>query len=156
MHNHKSDPDATLSIAVMVIPLSGTIQTIAGPIGALLLKRLHPKIIIVLAASIMTFAVLGASLMKTWWTFVIFWAIMFPFGIGMMYYVPIICGWEWFPNRKGLISGIIIGGFGFGAFIFGFVTTAIANPNNLKVAVPDDGTGTTDKLFPVEVAKNVP
>lgn len=28
------------------------------------------------------------------------------------------------------MSGLIIGGFGFGAFIFGFISTAIANPAN--------------------------
>ncbi len=70
--------------------------------------------------------------MQTWATFIFFQACLFPMGIGLVYYVPLICGWEFFPKNRGLVSGLIIGGFGFGAFIFGFITTAIANPNNSK------------------------
>ena len=67
-----------------------------------------------------------------------------------------MCGWEWFPNNKGLVSGLIIGGFGFGAFIFAFVTTAIANPHDEKPAIPQDGSGTKNKLFSRDVAEKVP
>ena len=53
-----------------------------------------------------------------------------------------MCGWEWFPNNKGLVSGLVVAGYGFGAFIFGFITTHIANPNDFKPEIPDDGSGT--------------
>jgi hypothetical protein len=29
-----------------------------------------------------------------------------------------------------MVSGVILGGFGMGAFIFGFITTALVNPDN--------------------------
>ena len=54
--------------------------------------------------------------------------VFFPAGTGLVYCTPIVCGWEWFPDNKGLVSGLIAGGYGFGAFIFGFLTTRIANP----------------------------
>ena len=37
-------------------------------------------------------------------------------------------GWLWFPKNPGLVSGIVIAGFGFGPFILGFVATDIINP----------------------------
>lgn len=120
------------------------------------MKRVNPKIIMLLGSLIMLGSILAASYMKTWWTFVIFYAFGFPIGIGLVYWTPIICAWEYFPNRKGLISGLVIGAFGFGAFIFGFVSTGVANPEDAKPRVPDDGSGTTDKLFPKEVAERVP
>ena len=43
--------------------------------------------------------------------------------------VPLICGWEWFPTRKGLVTGCILGGYGFGSFIFSQISTKIVNPN---------------------------
>ena len=43
--------------------------------------------------------------------------------------VPMHHGWLWFPNQPGLISGIIIGGFGFGALVFAPLATAIVNPD---------------------------
>ena len=38
------------------------------------------------------------------------------------------------PQRKGLVNGIVLAGFGGGAFIFNQIQTAYVNPNNL---VPD-------------------
>ena len=43
---------------------------------------------------------------------------------------PIVPGWEYFPNRRGMVSGLIVFGFGVGSFIFGFISLGIANPEN--------------------------
>ncbi len=37
-------------------------------------------------------------------------------GIGLAYVVPIAVGMRWFPDRKGMITGAAVAGFGFGAF----------------------------------------
>ena len=42
-------------------------------------------------------------------------------------------GWLWFPNSPGLVSGIIIGGFGCGGLIFDNMFTHLINPDNLKI-----------------------
>lgn len=39
-------------------------------------------------------------------------------GIGLGYVVPIAVGVKWFPDRKGLITGLAVAGFGFGATIW--------------------------------------
>lgn len=39
-------------------------------------------------------------------------------GIGLGYVVPIGVGIKWFPDKKGLVSGLAVAGFGFGAFIW--------------------------------------
>ncbi len=36
-------------------------------------------------------------------------------GIGLAYVVPIAVGMRWFPDRKGMITGAAVAGFGFGA-----------------------------------------
>jgi len=82
-----------------------------------------------------------ASYMHNWWTFVFFYAVLFPIGIGIVYWIPIICAWEWFPERKGLVTGAILAGYGFGSFIFGFLSTAMVNPNNVRPEILDDGSG---------------
>jgi hypothetical protein len=40
--------------------------------------------------------------------------------------------WDYFPNSKGLVSGILVCGLGCGSFIFHFVSTWIINPDNLQ------------------------
>jgi len=39
-------------------------------------------------------------------------------GIGFAYVCPIAALIKWFPKHKGLVSGLAVAGFGFGAFIF--------------------------------------
>ena len=39
-------------------------------------------------------------------------------GIGIAYVVPIAVGVKWFPDKKGLIAGLGVAGFGFGATIW--------------------------------------
>ncbi|MBN1382001.1 MAG: MFS transporter, partial [Deltaproteobacteria bacterium] len=36
-------------------------------------------------------------------------------GIGLAYVVPIAVGVKWFPDKKGMITGLAVAGFGFGA-----------------------------------------
>jgi len=43
-----------------------------------------------------------------------------------------ICGYKWFPHRKGLVSGCIMAGYGLSAFIFDQVETAFINPHNIS------------------------
>ena len=39
-------------------------------------------------------------------------------GIGLAYVVPIAVGIKWFPDKKGMITGLAVAGFGFGALIW--------------------------------------
>ncbi len=39
-------------------------------------------------------------------------------GIGFAYVCPIAALIKWFPNNKGLVSGLAVAGFGFGAYLF--------------------------------------
>lgn len=39
-------------------------------------------------------------------------------GIGLAYVVPIAVGVKWFPDKKGLITGLAVAGFGFGALLW--------------------------------------
>lgn len=39
-------------------------------------------------------------------------------GIGLGYVVPIAVGMQWFPDKKGLITGVAVAGFGLGAMIW--------------------------------------
>ena len=48
-------------------------------------------------------------------------------GIGLAYVVPIAVGVKWFPDKKGLVSGLAVAGFGFGAFIW----ILMANPPSI-------------------------
>ncbi len=57
-------------------------------------------------------------------------------GVGTGYSCPLSCCVKWFPDKRGLISGIAVAGFGAGTFIFAQVGAAI-----IGSSVPYSGLG---------------
>ena len=51
-------------------------------------------------------------------TQLIFIGIIGGAGIGLAYVVPIAVGVKWFPDKKGMLTGLAVAGFGFGATIW--------------------------------------
>ena len=49
---------------------------------------------------------------------VIFIGVIGGAGIGLAYVCPVAVGMKWFPDKKGLITGLAVAGFGFGAVIW--------------------------------------
>ncbi|MDH4037581.1 MAG: MFS transporter [Candidatus Krumholzibacteria bacterium] len=53
-------------------------------------------------------------------------------GIGFAYVCPIAALIKWFPKRKGLVSGLAVAGFGFGAYIFSHPQLPFSAENYLR------------------------
>ena len=49
---------------------------------------------------------------------IIFIGVIGGAGIGLAYVCPVAVGMKWFPDKKGLITGLAVAGFGFGAVIW--------------------------------------
>lgn len=49
------------------------------------------------------------------WSLLLLIGVVGGSGIGIGYVVPIAVGMRWFPDKKGLITGLAVAGFGFGA-----------------------------------------
>ncbi|NNC80411.1 MAG: OFA family MFS transporter [Acidimicrobiales bacterium] len=67
-------------------------------------------------------------------------------GIGLAYVVPIAVGMRWFPDRKGMITGLAVAGFGFGAL--GWIKIAGSWGNLIDEA----GLGTTFLMYGIAFA----
>lgn len=52
------------------------------------------------------------------WPIFIFVGVIGGSGIGLAYVVPIAVGMRWFQDKKGLITGLAVAGFGFGAMLW--------------------------------------
>ncbi len=62
--------------------------------------------------------ILGGFLGKTFMMQFICIGLIGGAGIGIAYVVPIAVGLKWFPDKKGMIAGLGVAGFGFGATIW--------------------------------------
>jgi OFA family oxalate/formate antiporter-like MFS transporter len=61
------------------------------------------------------YVVAGLAGGTDFWTVLVGVGLVGGAGIGFAYVVPIAVGMRWFPDRKGMITGIAVAGFGFGA-----------------------------------------
>ncbi|MFA5323394.1 MAG: OFA family MFS transporter [Smithella sp.] len=62
--------------------------------------------------------ILGGLFGHSLFTQLIFIGIIGGAGIGLAYVVPIAVGVKWFPDKKGMVTGLAVAGFGFGATIW--------------------------------------
>lgn len=105
-------------------------------LGPFLLKKFNPKIILLCAGLLILGSYLGASYVQNEVLFIILFGFFPGIGCGICYLVPVACVWEYFPERKGCVTGIVIGGFGISAFLFSFVVQNLFNPLNLSPDLP--------------------
>jgi MFS family permease len=119
----KFDPEITSqqSLATFALCAVGT-AAIITPAG-LVEQKLGPRVTAMISALVMAGGVAISSFMTSLPAFVVTYGVMYGFGIGVGYTCPLVCGLKWMPHRKGLINGIVTGGFGLGAFMFNFVIT---------------------------------
>ena len=117
------------------LPLIVVTSTLFMPVGAQILKSkaVDERMLILAAAS---FGLLGIHfsliLAQTFSQFTVLFALSFGMVNGLCYTIPLKVGWDYFPDNKGMVTGIIVFGFGLGTFIFGFLSTMLINPNNLS------------------------
>lgn len=91
---------------------------VAAFFGGLWLNRKGPRVVAFTAAFLYGFGVFLASFSahKLWWLYLSY-GVIGGTGLGFGYIVPIAVLVKWFPDRRGLITGIAVGGFGAGALV---------------------------------------
>src|SRR5579862_2830256 len=85
-------------------------------VGGLWMKRSGPRIVAMVAGLFWGGGVFLASFSanRLWWLYLTY-GVIGGIGLGMGYIVPITVLVKWFPDRRGLITGIAVAGFGAGA-----------------------------------------
>jgi hypothetical protein len=101
--------------ALLVIPLLIISQMVAMPFGAKLNMAVGPQRAMLIGSVLMNAGIFAASFADRLLPFILGYSVLFGLGVGLGYTAPMQAGWGWFPNSKGLVNGIVLLGFGFGA-----------------------------------------
>jgi OFA family oxalate/formate antiporter-like MFS transporter len=118
----QESPVFGLSKVEVTVPFEVTIGMIfiGTYIGGRIQDRRGPRMVALIGAAIYGVGTLLASFARTGdqlWLLVLGYGVLGGFGLGLAYIVPIAMLQKWFPDRRGLITGLAVGGFGFGAVI---------------------------------------
>jgi len=114
-----SEVTLTFTISIFVLGISAFF-------GGLWLNRVGPRIVAVTGGFLYGLGVFLASFSdhKLWWLYLTY-GVIGGIGLGFSYIVPVAVLVKWFPDRRGLITGIAVGGFGAGALVTAPVATRL-------------------------------
>ena len=99
-------------------------------------EKVGPKISGTTAGIFYGVGILGSGLavqIESLWLFYLCYGVIGGIGLGLGYITPVSTLVKWFPDRRGLATGMAIMGFGFAALIFGpvmaklFETVGVSN-----------------------------
>jgi OFA family oxalate/formate antiporter-like MFS transporter len=102
----------SLATFAVVMVLAGRWQARSGPRIVALTGG------VLLGAGYLLAGALGHRALGAFWNQLVFIGLLGGAGIGLAYVCPIAVGMKWFPDKKGLITGLAVSGFGFGATIW--------------------------------------
>jgi OFA family oxalate/formate antiporter-like MFS transporter len=84
-----------------------------------ILPRIGPRPLAIAGGVLLGAGFIAGGLFgETFWVQLICIGLVAGAGIGLAYVVPIAVCVKWFPDKKGLITGLAVAGFGFGATIW--------------------------------------
>src|SRR6202795_4263805 len=116
----------TISQVSFTFTISWLFLGLSAVVGGLWLNRSGPRIVGMVAGLLWGGGVFLASFSahKLWWLYLSY-GVIGGTGLGFSYIVPVAVLVKWFPERRGLITGIAVGGFGAGALITAPVETRL-------------------------------
>jgi len=116
----------TTSEVTLTFTISIFVLGIAAFFGGLWLNRKGPRVVAITGGALYGIGVFLASFSayKLWWLYLSY-GLIGGIGLGFSYIVPVAVLVKWFPDRRGLITGVAVGGFGAGALITAPVATRL-------------------------------
>src|ERR1700730_2337076 len=116
----------SISEVTLTFTISIFVLGIAAFFGGLWLNRKGPRVVAITGGILYGLGVFLASFSanKLWWLYLSY-GLIGGIGLGLSYIVPVAVLVKWFPDRRGLITGIAVGGFGAGALLTAPVATRL-------------------------------
>ena len=151
MRQHSESPDVTNTEFVVVQSTWGMTQGVVMPLSGFLINVIGQKASMVAGSLIfssgcaLTYFTINGQL----WMVAATFGFVSAFGQNIALIPTLTTGMKWFPHRKGLAMGCVVGGFGGGSLVFNYIITAIINPDNISPAASgvDEGYFTDPELL---------
>ena len=107
--------------SMLVLLFFGLATIFAGRIQ----DKIGPRTVAMTGAVLLGLGLLLASFSNSLFMFTLGFGVIGGIGIGAAYVCPIATCVKWFPDKRGLISGLAVAGFGAGGLVFAPVAKAL-------------------------------
>ncbi|KAA3680343.1 uncharacterized protein DEA37_0009499, partial [Paragonimus westermani] len=131
----KVDKGIKDSRAIWFSALALGVQGVSMPLGGFVSKKIGYRVVVVTGCLLESLGVIIScfTIQSSFVGVLITYSLMKGAGISFGYSVVIAVAGAWFPARRGLVVGLVVGGFGLGPLIFAPIQKAFVNPENVKV-----------------------
>ena len=108
-------------------------------IGGRIQDKKGPRIVVLWGGILFAVGILLASVAPSSmpWLFALAYGGLAGFGVGMAYTSTVSCVQKWFPDRRGLASGVMVSAFGVSTVVFGPIAskmlTTLSVSNTLQI-----------------------
>ncbi len=107
------------SQASLVFSVSMMLFCLGGLVSGMMQKRFSIRVTVICSAVCMLAGFSAASMAKGLVGICCTYSLLCGLGVGLGYNACLSVVMSWFPDKKGLVSGIALMGFGFGGMVFG-------------------------------------
>lgn len=106
--------------AALTFSLLLGVLTLGSTIGGRIQDKSGPRLVVMWGGIILGIGFILASFTTSAapWMLWITYGVVGGFGMGMIYSTLIACCQKWFPDKRGMITGIIVSALGFGGVVF--------------------------------------
>jgi len=108
----------TISQVTLTFTIAIFVMGFAAFLGGLWLKKVGPSRVAMTGGALYGLGVFLASFSNNglWWLYLSY-GLIGGIGLGLGYIVPVAVLLKWFPDKRGLMTGVAVGGFGAGALV---------------------------------------
>ena len=150
------DPDASYESTALVIPFNYLLTAAFVPLVVGPCRCLHPKIIIAFGSLLITLSVFLTQYARSSTAILLLFGVSAGVGEACVFLTPVVCALHYYPQRKGLITGLSYAGLSLGLFFFSELFFAFANPDNLSPDIEHVHGDVVDLYYSAEVANHYP
>lgn len=118
-------PDWTMGQLSLTFTITISMFCVGGLLAGLLAKKVKSRVYILLAAVLLLAGFLLTSVAASLPVLYLGFGVLCGMGAGFSYNAVMSTMSAWFPDKQGLISGILLMGFGLSSFIIGKIFTAV-------------------------------
>ncbi len=110
-----NNADAALTFSLLLAVLG-----IGSTIGGKMSDKIGPRLTVIIGGIVLSIGFFGASLVTSAapWMLWVTYGVLGGLGMGFIYSTTIACAQKWYPDKRGLITGIIVSALGFGGVVF--------------------------------------
>ncbi|KAH9590376.1 hypothetical protein MS3_00003085 [Schistosoma haematobium] len=129
------DPSVQSQSTVWLSALALASQGLSMALGGLVYQKAGFRVVVGIGCLLHSGSVFltNITIQRTYIGVIITYSVLMGLGLGFAYSVVMGVAAKWFPKRRFLIVGLVVGGFGLGALVFTPIQTALINPNNTPV-----------------------